>query len=191
VPGTAKINGHGYPELQRAWWKWRLRQHGKHPSVGQGHCLTAAQTGPVWFLSGVPVHGRIACTVPHGRYLMFGGPAVDCSTAEKPPFRGHTDRGLITCAHRDFSSFFEYFALSIDGRPLNPSGYTFATGVFDVTMPDTDTYLGVSDHTHVRIAVYGSATIVTALSPGQHTITDNWRYSGQHTTKDTWTITAA
>jgi len=169
VPGTATVAGRGYGYWVVADYRWRVSLPNITPNTSK--CFSARQTGPVWFLSGSAVPGYTVtrtCRVPAGRYLMLDVPSVECSTVERPPFYAATDAGLKRCVRTWWRKRHGGLNLSLDGAPIRPAGYVGGTNVYSFTMPAQNNFLGAPGVTSGRAAVYGSASILRPLTPGNH-----------------------
>lgn len=171
VPGNGTVEGHGYGYWEAANWRWR----DSLPDVtaNKAVCLSARQSGPVWFLGGSAVKESAVtrtCHVPIGRYLMIDGPGVECSTVERAPYHATTDAGLKGCARSWWRKHHGGEDLRLDGVTIRKAGYLFATPVFAFTMPARNNWLGVSGRTGGHAAYYGAASILRPLSAGTHTL---------------------
>jgi hypothetical protein len=145
----------------------------------------------VWFLHGDNYTGAgdsitRACHIPAGRYLFLDRPSIDCSTVEAPPYRATTDAGLMRCA-RSFGSVRS--TLTLDGKPISPSGILLETAVFRFTMPAQNNELEVPGATHGRAAVYGAPVMLRPLSTGSHTLVQVSGYPGGLTLHSTYDLT--
>jgi hypothetical protein len=133
-------------------------------SPAASRCVTAGQSGPVWFLHGdtdVRWFDTRTCRVPAGRYLFLDTPSNECSTAERPPFFAATHAGLEQCARR----FRARSIIALDGKVLSPSGVPVATGPFSFRMPATDNWLGVPGATHGEAAAAGQGVMIRPSPP--------------------------
>jgi hypothetical protein len=172
VPGGATVAGRGYGQWVVALWKWRLPQ----PNITSNRtsCFTAGQHGPVWFLGGSTLEASVirrTCAIPAGHYLMFTGPDVDCSTVEPAPYHATTDAGLMRCAKANWEHDPGWATMTLDGVHVEPAGYVGGTLAFALKMmPAQDNWLLAPGHTHARVAVYGSASILRPLTAGTHTL---------------------
>jgi hypothetical protein len=179
VPGGTSVAGHSYGQWVAAAWRWRLSL----PAVtsNKTSCLTKSQHGPVWFLgesASTSTAITETCAIPGGRYLMFYTPSYDCSTVERAPFHATTNAGLRRCAKAWWQYRQGFLRLTLDGVNLVPAGYYGGTRVFNFKMPAHNNWLHAPGHTHGRIAVYGSASILRPLSPGSHTLVQFGGFSG-------------
>lgn len=176
VPRDALIGGLSYSQWAAAYWRWRdsFNRLTQNPTS----CLTASQSGPVWFLGGSDSNtpGTRDCAIPVGRYIVLGGPATVCSTVNKPPVYARTSAGLIRCARKLWRRTPGVLHLTLDGVPLEPAGYVVRTIAFRFRMPAQNNDLFVPGRTAGREADYGYATIMPPLTPGTHTLVGVGRY---------------
>jgi hypothetical protein len=172
VPAGEKVAGAGYAQWETRAWQWDDRNLRFFPGVisrAATRCVTAGESGPVWFLRGDDdrrFFDTRSCRVPAGRYLFIDTPSLDCSTVEQPPFRASSTAGLEQCAKKARASC----SLALDGKVLSPSGIAVATGVFTFRMPATDNWLGVPGATSGRAAASGKPLMLRPLAPGRHTL---------------------
>jgi hypothetical protein len=176
VPRNAVVGGLTYAQWEAKAWQWELAHVRYYSSTAPEpkvpRCTTAGQHGPMWFLHGDLYNGAgnaitRSCDIPAGKYLFFDQPTDECSTVEAPPFHATTDAGLLRCA-RSFGRPFS--TLTLDGRPVKPSGFVVATSVFRFTMPPHNNYLLVPGATRGRGAAWGQALMLRPLSKGRHTL---------------------
>ena len=181
LPGTGEVGGHGYPYWEAAWWRWRRSLPGI--TADKSACLTARQSGPVWFLSlSLDTRGNtFTCRVPGGRYLMLIGPGVECSTIESAPFHATTDPGLRTCTRQFWRKHQGGESLTVDGTAVNPPGWIIPSNVFAFTMPAQNNDLQLPGRTSGRAAYFGAASLLRPLTAGGHTLV--WGESYTHPTK--------
>jgi hypothetical protein len=166
VPGNALVAGRGYGQWVVAAYRWRLSRPNRTPN--QTSCFTGGQHGPVWFLGHGTLNATVTCAIPAGRYLMMYTPSVDCSTVEPAPYHATTDTGLMRCAKRQWQRDPGLLSVTLDGVSLRPAGYVGGTPAFGYRMPTHNNWEDAPGHTHGRMAVYGSASILRPLSPGTH-----------------------
>jgi hypothetical protein len=183
VPAAATIGGLSYGRWEAKDWQWEIAnlrsQHSTAPSTSA--CVTTGQQAPVWFLGSdrydFGLRGVVTCHIPVGQYVFLGGPGIECSTVERPPFHATTDAGLLRCSHGP-SARVSGNSLLFDGQLLSPSGFPTSTGVFPFTMRASHNLLEVPGVTHGRSAAYGQPIMLGPLPAGIHTITEVFRYGG-------------
>jgi len=189
APAGQKVEGRSYAQWERSFYRWFVSHHLPNAKRASTPCTRSGQSGPVWFLGHQYAANRITCAIPAGRYVMFGLPAVDCSTVEKAPFFARTDRGLRRCAAREFKRYFQYARLSVDGTALNPSTVRATTSAFAFTEPSRPNYFS-SRRRHGRTAVVAAAAILTPLTAGPHTLTLTEKFRGSKEETVVYEITA-
>ena len=193
VPAGGKIAGAGYAQWETRAWQWDDRHLRFFPGVissAATRCVTAGESGPVWFL-----HGDLDrrwfytrnCRVPASRYLFIDSPSYECSTVEQPPFRASGTAGLERCAKKSRARS----SLALDGKVLRPSGVAVATGVFTFTMPTTDNWLGVPGSSSGRAAASGQAVMLRPLAPGRHTLVRVVQFPGHLVQIEVYNLTVA
>jgi hypothetical protein len=193
VPAGDKVAGAGYAQWETRAWQWDDRNLHFFPGVisrAATRCVTAGESGPVWFLHGDTDRRWFdvrTCRLPVGRYLFLDTPSNECSTVEQPPFRASSTAGLERCAKK----FRARSSLALDGKVLSPSGIAVATGVFKFRMPATDNWLGVAGSTSGRAAVSGQGVMLRPLAPGRHTLVRVIQYPGHPVEIETYELTVA
>jgi hypothetical protein len=170
--------------------RWRLAQHRLHASSTDSTCLTAGQSGRVWFLDGNEPLQSIsrACTIPRGDYLLHVGPGWGCGSIEFS--RPVSDVELERCARFDWSHAGITYAVELDGATLKPPGFLVATPQFAARFPVHDSLvLRAHSHTSGREVFYGYVMILRPLAPGHHRLvsTEHWR--GEPTLTVTYVLT--
>jgi hypothetical protein len=160
-----------------AEWQWRLSL--PVAASKKGSCISRSQQGPIWFLAASDKGHAISvrCVVPAGRSIMLDAPSVECSTVGRPALRAGTDAVLRRCARRQWQRHYGGLTVSLDGAALRPAGYIIATDSFPFTQPARGNLTHTPGRTHGRAAVYGSASILSPLSPGPHTLVERLAYS--------------
>ena len=191
VGAGEKVGGAGYAQWETRAWQWDDQHLHFFPGVespAASRCVTAGESGPVFFLHGDTDRRWFdtrSCRVPAGRYLYIDTPSNECSTIEAPPFHASTTAGLEQCARK----FQARASLSLDGKVLSPSGVRLATGPFTFRMPATDNWLGVPGATSGRAVVAGQALMLRPLTPGRHTLVRVIQYPGHPVAIETYNLT--
>lgn len=166
-----------YPQWVIADWQWRLSLPAK--ASAPGSCITRAQNGPVWFLTSSDT-GRstsVTCSIPTGRSIMLDSPSVECFSVGPAAFQAGADAVLRKCALSQWRRHPGGLTVSVDGVALQPAGFVIGTGAFAFTQPRRDNLTHTPGHTRGRAAVYGSASILSPLNPGFHTLVERISYS--------------
>jgi hypothetical protein len=156
-------------------------------SFGSSDCMPQpTDSADVWFLAGgsggstdehvVEVH----CTVPAGRYLMLGVPALLCSDVVPTPGFATSATGLRRCARSSYEKYTDpHPRLVLDGQPI-PAGVVVHTPVFRFTMPAHDNVFDSPGVRRGRAASVGRAAMLRPLPPGSHTLISGVRYRITH-----------
>jgi hypothetical protein len=193
VPASEKVGDVSYAQWETRAWQWDDQHLHFFPGVlspAATRCVTAGESGPVFFLHGDTDRRWFdtrSCRVPPGRYLFLDTPSNECSTVEQPPFRASGTAGLEACARK----FRARSSLALDGKVLSPSGISANTGLFSFRMPATDNWLGVPGATSGRAAVSGQGVMLRPLSPGRHTLVRVIQFPGHPVEIETYNLTIA
>lgn len=163
-----------YNQWVIADWQWRLSLPAKASQPGS--CISRAQSGPVWFLSPGSNATSINCAIPAGRSIMLDAPSVECFSVGPAALRPATDLVLRHCALAQWRQHPGGLTVTVDGAALQPAGFIIGTSAFSFTQPRRDNLTHVPGHTKGRAAVYGSASILSPLNPGVHTLVERISY---------------
>jgi hypothetical protein len=173
-PGIVPISSapDTYSRLAAEWWTWVLEAPAAtNPQLdATGANCAVNQAGPVWFLAGT--FGGAAsrsCTVPAGKQLFFPMANLVWLGFPTDPPEQQTEafiRAQVECIEGAAVS------ATIDGRPVQrPQSYLSKSVLFEVVLPDGN-LLGVPEGFLIKPAVdEGYYLLLTALTPGRHTIT--------------------
>jgi len=146
-----------------------------------GACLSH-DTGTVMFVgaSGEDEHVYDAtCTIPAGRYLMLGGPQMNCTDIFPMEGFSTTARGLESCARHYWPAIADpHPRLVLDGVAI-AHGPVVHPPAFRFALP-RDNLFGRPRVRHGRAAMVGRATILRPLAPGVHTLIQGIHYRVTH-----------
>jgi hypothetical protein len=169
----ASLFGKELDDWSAEWQKWFISIPVSHnPSFDNGPC-SAAQSGPVWFISGsgnfTPVTRQ--CTVPAGKVILLTLINAECSSVEAPPFFGANEKAREECAEAIIDGVStQTLKLTIDGLPVrNLSRYRVQSPEYKFTMPASDNVLGVTGATSGR-SVSDGYFLLVQLAPGAHLV---------------------
>jgi hypothetical protein len=180
VGATEPVAGRSYTDWEVDWYRWSASL----PVVSTDYerCADAGQREPVWFLGGQANIGdkhvlTRNCSIPAGRYLMLGLPALSCSDIYPDRHFPSTARGLQRCARTLWHEFgAAHPQLILDGVPLKPASVRVSTPAFDIRMPATHNIFDAPGRTHGRLAVVGNVALLRPLSPGIHKLVQAIHY---------------
>jgi hypothetical protein len=188
-PTGSPVAGRSDRRWEVAWVRWRLSLP-IHAAHTERTCITAGERAAarVWFLDGdglQPDAVTRTCSVPAGRYLMFG-PWTVCSNVGP---RRVPARRLVGCARRLWRRFVLGLDVTVDGAALKPAGHDVTTWRFRFRMPAHANVLDVPGATRGRAAVRARVVLLAPLVAGAHTIVERERDRGL-TLETTWRIHA-
>jgi hypothetical protein len=175
VPSNGRVDGRTYGEWLAKSWQVRLA---KPPSASL--CQPVGNVGLI--LSAPPPFMRRAthrCSVPVGHMVYVSARGAECSTIEKPPYRGRTSAQLRACA-REQTGHFSHFRMTIDGKAVRHTrSFVKASPVFRFHMPKHN-ILGLRKRAG-RGAAYGAGFLLRGLAVGPHVVQrsdyfSGWRY---------------
>jgi hypothetical protein len=150
-----------------------------NPLAGNGNtCMSAGRRDKVLILFTVPddpdsnTDTPAECDIKPGTPVFFSTLVAECSSVEKPPFFGKTERQQRQCA-RDYleENSAVHIYVTIDGEPavdINMDRFLAVSGQQYVHLPETN-ILGVSKKRATFVAA-GYTVLLRSLSPGTHTI---------------------
>jgi hypothetical protein len=187
IPHQAAYQNLTYSQWQARWQQWAISIPALtsppeliHPFFPGGNTLQA-QTGTVWFLSGVlespagSAREIRSITIPSGTALFFPIVNAECSNLEATPFHGDTPAQRADCANGLIDTLDNTSSLfaTIDGRPVqNLAGFRGQSPDFTFgPLPNPNVLLGNAD-----AGLTGQGTdvgyylMLTPLSVGKHTI---------------------
>jgi len=172
---TASTND--YSHWVVADWQWRLSLPLRASKPGS--CISRSQRGPMWFLTTGEKGSNISvqCAIPAGRSIMLNAPSVECSAVGSAALRAASSAALQRCAKRQWNRHPGGLSVSVDGTALSPAGYIIATDAFAFTQPAHGNLTHTPGRTRGLAAVYGSASILSPLSSGTHTLVERIDYS--------------
>ena len=184
LPPNSNAFGKTYGEWSAAWWQYvssvPFATNPLFDATGANCAL--GQSGPVFFLMGVPGNGAVTrndCTVPAGKALFF--PMANGVDIHVPGDGLDTPQAIWDDLEVTFGfSVFTAHA-SIDGSNVanlngSPSAYRACAGpvagcasTFSVTLPDNNIF-GIPAGTYGPAVDDGTYLMVAPLPPGEHTI---------------------
>jgi hypothetical protein len=182
IPHQAAYQNLTYSQWQARWQQWvdSIPFTASHPNNPGGNTLQA-QTGTVWFLSGVlespagSAREIRSITIPSGTALFFPIVNAECSNLEATPFHGDTPAQRADCANGLIDTLDNTSSLfaTIDGRAVqNLAGFRGQSPDFTFgPLPNPNVLLGNAD-----AGLTGQGTdvgyylMLTPLSVGKHTI---------------------
>jgi hypothetical protein len=174
--GSARtVAGRSLQRWEALWWRWdveRIHTYDTSPPPGL-RCAAAGQHGPVWFLAGDAYPSASLtrrCVIPRGMYIMIGGPAIDCSTIEPPPFHASNGRVAQRCARRLGRLNQPSQSVTVDGKQHQAGAGLLTTGPIRFRITIRANMLGITPPRSGIAAVSASPVMLSPLLPGRHVL---------------------